>query len=731
MSDDGVHASPPSRAGSVLGSAEAELLEFLGKAVGLRVTAEDARRKWAAVDERGEPLARLIAAAQPLGLLLVPVRRRLVDLIWSARDSQPVVCREPGSGRWLVIRGHGFFRAKVVRPDVSDVAVSVGRASLASLLGLPGVEAEVEAAHVAPLLPAQGLSGKEEDAEASLLPGFLLRRPKDGHEASPAARFLGLLRPEMADIGTLVVFSLITGLLYLAVPLAVNGLVSNLAFGTQSAPFQQALLFIAAALFGCLLLSAVMRGLQYLVAEHVQCRIFVRVAADMAWRLPRVKAESVDGEHAPEMVNRFLDVVTVQKSTSLLLLNGINIVIGALIGLVVLAFYHPFLLAYMVVMLVAIALIVFVLGRGAVRTSVAESRGKYAVVNWLEDVARYPRLFKGPGGYALAAERADRLARSYLAHRAAHFRILMRQVGGLLALEVLASSALLVVGGGLVLSQQLTLGQLVAAELIVSAVVASIAKLGKQFEAWYDALAAVDKLGHLVDLETERVDGDVPPGAPASGASVVAKGLRHAYPGGREVLRAVDFELPAGGRLAVSGPQGSGCSTLLDLLAGMREPSSGSILVDGLDLRSWSLESLRSRVMLLRSQDIFNGTVADNVGLSLPGVGLEQVQDALARAGLLDDVLAMPQGLSTPLVTGGLPLSSRQRNRLLIARALLLRPRLLLLDELLDGLDPATSGAMLDIILDPSCAWTVVAATRDPAVAARFPSRLSLQTPAP
>ncbi|MFN5804482.1 MAG: ATP-binding cassette domain-containing protein, partial [Opitutia bacterium] len=295
---------------------------------------------------------------------------------------------------------------------------------------------------------------------------------------------------------------------------------------------------------------------------------------------------------------------------------------------------------------------------------------------------------------------------------------------------VLASSALLVVGGSLVLSQQLTLGQLVAAELIVSAVVASIAKLGKQFEAWYDALAAVDKLGHLVDLETERVDGDVPAAESSAGAAVSVRALRHAYPGGREVLRSLDFDVAAGGRLAVTGPQGSGCSTLLDLLAGMREPSGGAILVDGLDLRAWSLEALRSKVMLLRSQDIFNGTVADNVGLALPGVGMEQVQAALARAGLLDDVLAMPQGLATPLVTGGLPLSSRQRNRLLVARALLLRPRLLLLDELLDGLDPATSGAMLDIILDPACDWTVVAATRDPAVASRFPSRLSLQASA-
>lgn len=717
MPDDGGHASPPRAAGQAIGLAEAELLEFLGKSVGVPVSAEAARRRLAETPASEEPLQRLSSAAQSLGLLLIPVRRKLDDLIWGARDSQPVVCREPATGRWLVLREHGFFKAKVVRPDESDQPVSVGRRDLARLLGLPGHDAEVEALHAAAELSARGLKGDERAPDAH------------GHrEVSPALRFFGLLRPETSEIMTIVAFSLITGLLYLAVPLAVNGFVSNLAFGTQSAPFQQALLFIAAALFGCLFLSAVMRGLQYIVAEHIQCRLFVRVAADMAWRLPRVRPEALDGEHAPEMVNRFLDVVSVQKSTSSLLLTGVDVVIGGVIGLLVLAFYHPFLLAYMVVMMITIVLIVFVLGRGAVKTSVDESRGKYAVVGWLEDVARYPRLFKGPGGYALAAERADGLARSYLAHRSAHFRILMRQIGGLLALEVLASSALLVVGGGLVLSQQLSLGQLVAAELIVSAVVASISKLGRQFEAWYDALASVDKLGHVVDLETEREDGDVPSVLARGGATVSIRGLSHAYADGRQVLHGVDLEVPSGGRLVVSGPQGSGCSTLLDLIAGMREPTAGSVLIDGLNLKSWNLEGLRSKVMLLRTQDIFSGTVAENVGLSLPGLGQEQVQGALAKAGLLEEVLAMPQGLATPLVTGGLPLSSRQRNRLLVARALLLRPRLLLLDELLDGMDPESSSAMLDVLLDVSCGWTVIAATRDPAVAARFESRLSLQS---
>jgi ABC-type bacteriocin/lantibiotic exporter with double-glycine peptidase domain len=412
----------------------------------------------------------------------------------------------------------------------------------------------------------------------------------------------------------------------------------------------------------------------------------------------------------------------------MLLLNGINIIVGAVVGLLVLGFYHPFLLAYMLVILFGLALVVFVLGRGAISSSLAESRSKYAAVGWLEEVARYPRLFKGPSGLTLASARADELSRRYLADRGWHFRVLMRQIIGLLTLEVLATAALLIVGGGLVLSQQLTLGQLVASELIVSTVVASVAKLGKQFEAWYDALAAVDKLGHLVDLQTDREGGEVPAGAPA-GAAISLRGVGFAYAGGRELLRQVTFEVPPGGRVALGGAQGSGCSTLIDLVAGMREPTAGAILVDGLDLRSWDLEAYRGQVMVLRSQDILTASLLENLRLGRPDITVGQVQAALAEVGLLADLLAMPGGLEMGLVTGGLPLSSRQRNRLLVARALLHRPRLLIIDEFLDGMDPENTTQLADLILAPGRPWTLLLATRDPQLARRCATIHTLSPP--
>ncbi|MEK0438121.1 MAG: hypothetical protein RLZZ233_1092 [Verrucomicrobiota bacterium] len=705
-------SSSSSTSGPVEGhSLELRLIGFLARQAGL--TPDSARISGALSGHAGEePLERVAASLPSAGLKADVCRMPLASALWQARASLPLIIFTPQTG-WTVVVGGGLFRERIAAFDGDESTYVVSRTALVQKLGLASAQSEVEVAFVSPTMPAEGLKGRD-DADH-----------QHEHHPGPINRFFGLMRPEASDIATILIFSLVTGLLYLALPLAINGVVGNLAFGTQSTPFQQALIFITLALTGCLVLSAIIRGLQYVVAEHIQRRIFVRLAADLAWRLPRVRTQALDGVHAPEMVNRFLDVVTVQKSSAMLLLNGINIVVGAVVGLVVLGFYHPFLLAYMFVTLLGLAFVVYVLGRGAIASSLAESRSKYAAVGWLEEVARYPRLFKGPSGLALAGARTDELARDYLEARAWHFRVLMRQIIGLLTLEVLATAALLIVGGGLVLSQQLTLGQLVASELIVSAVVASFAKLGKQFEAWYDALAAVDKLGHLVDFETDREGGEVPAGDPA-GVSVELRQVSFAYPGGRDLLSGMTFQVRPGARVAMAGPQGSGCSTLIDLISAMREPTAGSILVDGLDLRSWDLEAYRCQVMVLRSQDILSATLMDNLRLGRPDITLGQVQSALQDVGLLSDVLALPEGLSTKLVTGGLPLSSRQRNRLLIARALLHRPRLLVIDEFLDGMDPENTTHLIDLVLAPDRPWTLLLATRDPQLLRRCPAVVSL-----
>jgi putative ABC transport system ATP-binding protein len=706
---------------------EVAAIVCLGELMGLPVRMVEAQRAVSRSDQDLEPFENLIQAAEVLGIRLQPFRQNVAEAIWMARDDQPFVVWLEAEKKWIFLRKHGFFRVRINEGLTSTKTNLISRKELVKRLGLKSLNEVIDFAVASPNRPSEGIRGHGEEQKPDLLaPHHVESADSHHHEhASPIKRFFGLIQPEMKDVWTLLAYGLVSAVLYLAFPLAVSALVSNVSFGAQSAPFQQGLLVLSLALFAVLMFSGVIRGLQYYVAEVIQRRIFVRLAADMAYRLPRVKAGALDGVHAPEMVNRFLDVVTVQKNTTLLLLDGFNLVLGSSIGLLVLAFYHPFLLAFTLAIIIALTLIVVVLGRGAVTSSIKESICKYDMVSWLEELARYPRLFKGPGGYEMATRRADELARSFLDARSSHFRILFRQISSLLLLEIVASSALLLVGGWLVLNAQLTLGQLVASELIVSGIVASLSKVGKKFEAWYDMLAAVDKLGHLVDLDIEPQHGSFPKNQ-AAGSTIKAVKIGFAYKGQREIFRDLSFEVPAAGRIALMGPEGSGCSTLLDILLALRFPTSGSIEMDGLDIRSWNLDELHKHVMLVRPQDIVNGTIVENIRLGRPEIGLERVQEVLKLVGLSDDVLALPAGVHTELITGGLSFSSRQRIRLLLARALALQPKLLLLDDLFDGMDAASMSQLSSVILSPDLPWTVILTTSDPLVAAKCRQQVTL-----
>jgi putative ABC transport system ATP-binding protein len=534
-----------------------------------------------------------------------------------------------------------------------------------------------------------------------------------GDHPEPHHRFFELLRPERADVVVILLFSIVSGVLLLATPLAVDAVVNNIAFGGQQRVYVQALVVLSIALFAFLALLAVLRGAQHHVMEIIQRRIFLRITADLAYRLPRTETVALEQTLGPELVNRFFEVITVQKGSSLLLLEGINVILAAFIGLLVLGFYHPFLLAFDLVLIVALAFVIFVMGRGAVRTSIRESYAKHAVAGWLEQIVLFPLLFKNRGAAELALRRADQLGREYLDARRAHFRVLLPQICGLLTLQALASAALLTIGGALVLSGELTLGQLVASELIVGATLASVAKFGKHLESWYDAMAAVDKLGYLADLPIEREHGELPTNR-SGPAEVELRQLTFGFYPSRPLFQNLSLRFRPGGRVAVVAAAGSGASTLLDILYGLRPPQQGMVLIDGLDVRHWDLAALRQQVSLVRGVDIVDGTIAENVRLGRDDVSLDDVRRALECVGLIEAVLKFPDGLDTRLRPGGRPLSSTQRIRLVLARAIIGRPRLLLLDELLEGLDPQTVAELETYLFEPSNPWTLVLVTRDP-----------------
>jgi ABC-type bacteriocin/lantibiotic exporter with double-glycine peptidase domain len=508
---------------------------------------------------------------------------------------------------------------------------------------------------------------------------------------TPLRRTRQLLELDREDIAVIIIYGVALGLLSLAVPIAVQSLVNTVAFGSLFQPLVVLTVLLAIALIG----SAVLRALQVRVAEMLQRRLFVRIVAEISGRLPRVSARAMRAANGPELLNRFFDVFTTQKSVASLLLGGIDALLIALVGLIVLAFYHPALLAFDIVLIIGAVIVLIPLGKGGTTTSVAESKAKYEVAGWLEEMARHPLSFKIAGGEEFARSRAESLAGTYLEKRDRHFRIVFRQLLGALIIEVVASVALLAVGGILVIERQLSIGQLVAAELIVTAVVASIAKLGGKVEIFYDLVAAVDKLGEIFDLPLERSGGESPPPSHRDRGELVLRDVALDV-GGEAPVGPVSLELQPGEWTAISGAPERVTTSLVDAVFGLAAPVSGTIEIDGLDYRDLALHEIRSRVALVRDIEILPGCIGDNLRAADPDLSAEEAWTALRRVGLEEVVKDTARGLETDLLSDGSPLSRSQTLQLTVARALAGHPSVLVLDRTLDQIAPTDRLRLLE-----------------------------------
>lgn len=638
----------------------------------------------------------LRALGAEAGLATATVRRSLADVLADADPSFP----------WLALRrrGDGVLEVLAVlegRRGGAQVAIpgsttGSGHWSRTSLRRWLGIERDDDVVEWILAEPAAPLSG--------------MRSEPGGERLEPTARLRALLASGRSMLWIAVVYSAVIGLLALVVPVTVQQLVNTIAFGSLLQPLAVLVLVVLVALG----FSTALNALRAVVVEMIQRGVFARVATDVTWRLLRVRVEAFDRYHGPELVNRFFDTVTVQKSASALLIDGLSILMQTLIGSLLLALYHPWLLAFDVLLIGAMLLIVFLLGRGAVYTAIKESKAKYAMEAWLEQMAANAVTFKSAGADRFATERSHRLLKDWLHAREKHFGILLRQVLGSFALQAAASSALLGIGGWLVINRQLTLGQLVASEIVVTLMMSAFTKFGKQLEVFYDLCAAIDKLGDLVDLPLERSGGQavLPPGG-ALAVSMRDVEVRYGEEGDT-ALSIAALDVAAGERLAITGPLGAGKSTLADALFGLR-PAAGSLRIGGVDVRELPLRQLREHIALVRGIELFPASIHDNLRLGREHIPHAEVLAVLEAVGLLDDVQALPQGLDTQIQPHGWPLSTQQALRLMLARAMLGRPRLLILDGVLDQVhDGENSGSLDERVFDPAAPWTLICITQRP-----------------
>ncbi len=525
--------------------------------------------------------------------------------------------------------------------------------------------------------------------------------------------FIGRFRGDLASI---VVYAVAVGGLTLAPPVAAQVLINTIAFGTLLQP----LIVLGALLAAALGLSACLQALQAWVAELLARKLFVSVAGETAHTLAHLAATPSEEPEARWRVNRFFEVVALEKALASLLFDGLAAVLQIFVGLVLLAVYHPILLAFDLLLLASLAVVLGLLGRRALRTAVAESSAKYEVAGVLEALALSPVAASAAAARQLACERVYTELEGWLQARAVHFRIVMRQMLALWGLQVASSVALLTVGGWLVIDGQLALGQLVAAELVMASTVGSLAKLGKQLPKFYDFTTSLLKLPQLTELPRERSGAESPPDGP------VVLQVRHLGRAGEVAEpreRAVDLTLGAGARQGILGSAPER-RRLFDLLTARSAAEGCVVRLGSTNVLELDGGQLRDRVRLVRKAELLPGTVYDNVRAGRPELGLSQAREALIRVGLDTFVDTLPEGGHSDLSTVRFALGFEERVLLALARAVAGQPRAVLIDGLLDPLSGAARERAIEALagLPEGCALLV--GTSDESLLLALESRL-------
>lgn len=526
----------------------------------------------------------------------------------------------------------------------------------------------------------------------------------------PIERFKNLIKADKKDIYQLFIYSIIGGLISLSIPLGVQAIINFIQAGKISTSWIVLVIIVVTGVA----FVGILKIMQFRITENLQQKIFVRSSFEFAYRFPKIKFEQLYNFSPPELANRFFDTITVQKGFSKLILEVSTATLQIVFGILLLSLYHSFFIFFGIILLLLLYLIFKINFDSGLKTSLKESKYKYKVAHWLQEIARNNLSFKNGKLFDFSLHKNDYLANEYLQYREKHFKVLRRQFIQLTGFKVLISAGLLIIGGMLVLNQQMNIGQFVAAEIVIITIVAAVEKLFYGLELFYDVITSLEKLGTVVDLELENEKEINNYSLNDKEINLSTEQLTFQFPeADLPAIKDVSISIKAGDRILIQGENGSGKTTLIRLLSRLIEPSAGTIFINNTNYKKFSFEEYRSKIGVITLNDsTFEGTIYENITCSCPTVTMNKVNEVLEKLELTNLIKSLPLGLETPLLSEGKQVNSSAVQKILLARVLITKPKVLFLEEPVDKLDKQTAGKVIDMLTDASSPWTLVVVSK-------------------
>lgn len=528
--------------------------------------------------------------------------------------------------------------------------------------------------------------------------------------SSPFIRFINLLKADRRDVGQILFYAIFAGLVSLSLPLGIQAIINLIQSGRVSVSW---VLLVVIVVIG-VALGGAMSLMQLRITENLQQKIFVRSSFDFSYRLPKIKYEILQDQNPTELANRFFDTLMIQKGASKLLLDFSSSILQIVFGIILLALYHPFFILFGLLLLLLLYVIFKFSYNSGLNTSLNESKFKYKVAGWLQEIARNHASFRRRENAEYALDKNNRLVEEYILNREKHFGVIRRQYLQLIVFKVFITATLLLMGGYLVLNQKMNIGQFVAAEIIILLVINSVEKVILGLETFYDVLTSVEKIAQVVDLETEKTKAQ-PNDYCFTNLSLEIDKLSLKFSNSKKnVLSGLSLQIQSGERLFLAGENGSGKSTLLRILSGLIEPSSGSFYINDDTYQKIDKNQLRSHMGVLMHEDsLFEGSILENISFLNPAISREQLKWAIDSVGLGELIKSLPEGLDTVVVPQGKQISSSNAQKILLARCIVNKPKLLILEDPVNKMDENTAREIIDFLVDPRHSWTLIVTAKN------------------
>lgn len=525
-------------------------------------------------------------------------------------------------------------------------------------------------------------------------------------------RFFNLLKLDKKDVYQIFFYAIFAGLISLSLPLGIQAIVNLIQSGRVSASW---IVLVVVVVIGVAFVG-ILSLMQLRITENLQQKIFVRSSFEFAYRMPKIKFDELyNNVYPPELANRFFDTISIQKGISKLLLDFSAALLQIFFGIILLSLYHPFFILFGLLLLALLYLIFKFSYNPGLATSLKESKYKYRVADWLQEIARNNSSFRKKRNFNYALEKNDHLVDGYLNYREKHFSVIKRQYSQLILFKIIITAGLLLIGGYLVLTQRMNIGQFVASEIVILLVINSVEKIILGMETFYDILTSIEKIGEVTDMDIEdAVEAESK--SCYNSITLETENMFFKFPEApNDILKDISLKIEQGERISLKGSNGAGKTTLMRILAAVLRPTTGAFYINDNTFNKIDLVQYRVQIgSIIHGETPFEGTIMENITFNDPSVNPEDIKWALDAVQLTPYIKTLTNGLDTMVYPEGKQLSASNAQKILLARSIIRRPRVLFYEDPTDKIDEQAAREIIDFICAPENSWTVVVSSANP-----------------